>query len=77
MRTTRRVGLRGPRVQSGIALIIVLWILTLLMLIASSFIHAMRTEINIVGNAGTRARLEAAANAGSLEYFRRSPILGL
>lgn len=64
MRTTRRVGLRGPRVQSGIALIIVLWILTLLMLIASSFIHAMRTEINIVGNAGTRARLEAAANAG-------------
>ncbi len=50
--------------QSGIALIIVLWIMTLLMLIASSFIHAMRTEINIVGNSVTRAKLEAAANAG-------------
>jgi general secretion pathway protein K len=50
--------------QKGIALIIVLWILTLLMLIASSFIHAMRTEINIVGNSVTKARLEAAANAG-------------
>ncbi len=50
--------------QSGIALIIVLWILTLLMLIASSFIHAMRTEINIVGNSVARAKLEAAANAG-------------
>ena len=50
--------------QSGIALIIVMWIMTLLMLIASSFIHAMRTEINIVGNSVARAKLEAAANAG-------------
>lgn len=50
--------------QRGIALIIVLWILTLLMLIASSFIHAMRTEISIVGNSVTRAKLDAAANAG-------------
>lgn len=50
--------------QSGIALIIVLWIMTLLTLIASSFIHAMRTEINIVGNSVARAKLEAAANAG-------------
>ncbi|MEP7154185.1 MAG: hypothetical protein ABI905_00325 [Betaproteobacteria bacterium] len=50
--------------QSGIALIIVLWIMTLLMLIASSFIQSMRTEINIVGNSVTRAKLEAVANAG-------------
>ncbi|MEO8101069.1 MAG: hypothetical protein ABI790_00995 [Betaproteobacteria bacterium] len=50
--------------QRGIALIIVLWILTLLTLIASSFVHAMRTEMNIVGNTVTRAKLEAAANAG-------------
>ncbi len=50
--------------QRGIALIIVLWIMTLLMLIASSFIHAMRTEINIVGNSVSRARLDAAATAG-------------
>ena len=57
-------GCRRHQMQRGIALIIVLWILTLLMLIASSFIHAMRTEINIVGNSVTRAKLEAAANAG-------------
>jgi general secretion pathway protein K len=55
---------RLPAGQGGIALIIVMWILTLLMLIASSFIHAMRTEINIVGNSVTKARLEAAAYAG-------------
>ena len=64
MRASENCDLRGPRVQNGIALIIVLWILTLLTMIASSFIHAMRTEINIVGNTVTRAKLEAAANAG-------------
>ena len=52
-----------PRDQQGIALIIVLWITTLLMLIASSFIYAMRTDINIVANSMARARLEAAADA--------------
>lgn len=50
-------------VQRGIALIIVLWITTLLMLIASSFIYAMRTDVNIVTNSLARARLEAAADA--------------
>ena len=64
LRATDSGGPCGRRNQSGIALIIVLWILTLLMLIASSFIHAMRTELNIVGNSVTRAKLEAAANAG-------------
>ena len=55
---------RGPlREQRGIALIIVLWITTLLMLIASSFIYAMRTDVNIVANTMARARLEAAADA--------------
>ena len=55
----------GParRHQEGIALIIVLWITTLLMLIASSFIYAMRTDINIVTNSLARARLEAATDA--------------
>ena len=52
-----------PRGQQGIALIIVLWITTLLMLIASSFIYAMRTDVNIVANSMARARLEAAADA--------------
>lgn len=53
----------APRRQQGIALIIVLWITTLLMLIASSFIYAMRTDVNIVANSLSRARLDAAADA--------------
>ncbi len=64
LRARRKHSVRRSRCQGGIALIIVLWILTLLTLIASSFVHAMRTEINIVGNTVTRAKLEAAANAG-------------
>ncbi len=51
------------KAQTGVALILVLWITTLLTLIASSFIHAMRTDINIVGNAVTRAKLDAATSA--------------
>ncbi|HEX9389681.1 MAG TPA: hypothetical protein VF928_00050 [Usitatibacteraceae bacterium] len=50
--------------QRGIALILVLWIITLLSLIALSFIATMRSEINIVANTMNRARAEAAANAG-------------
>ena len=60
--------------QRGIALIIVLWITTLLMLIASSFIYAMRTDVNIVANSLTRARLESATDAavqrGILEMLK-------
>lgn len=66
--------LRQRKPENGIALIIVLWILTLLTLIASSFIHAMRTEFNIVGNSVSRAKLEAAAHAaiqrGILEVMK-------
>lgn len=64
----------APRGQQGIALIIVLWITTLLMLIASSFIYAMRTDVRIVANSLVRARLEAAADAavqrGILEMLK-------
>ena len=59
-----RGGQGALRAQRGIALIIVLWITTLLMLIASSFIYAMRTDVKIVTNSLARARLEAAADAG-------------
>ena len=52
-----------PRRQHGIALVLVLWITTLLMLVASSFIYAMRTDVQIVTNTLARARLEAAADA--------------
>ena len=50
--------------QAGIALILVLWIITLLSVIALSFIATMRSEINIVSNTLNRAKAEAAANAG-------------
>ena len=64
----------APRGQTGIALIIVLWITTLLMLIASSFIYAMRTDVHIVANSLARARLEAVADAavqrGILEMLK-------
>ena len=68
------------RYQDGIALIIVLWITTLLMLIASSFIYAMRTDITIVTNSMSRARLEAAADAavqrGVFEMFKPPQLPG-
>ena len=57
-------GLYQLRHQSGIALILVLWIITLLSFIALSFIATMRSEINIVANTMNRARAEAAADAG-------------
>ena len=74
--------LPGVRVfkQQGIALIIVLWIMTLLMLIASSFIYAMRTDVLIVANSVARARLEAAADAavqrGVFEMFKPPQLPG-
>jgi general secretion pathway protein K len=49
--------------QRGVALIIVLWIVTLLTLVASSFIYAMRTDIGIVANTLSRAKAIAVADA--------------
>ena len=66
--------------QRGIALILVLWIMTLLMLIASSFIYAMRTDVVIVANSVARAQLEAAADAavqrGVFEIFKPPQLPG-
>lgn len=50
--------------QRGIALILVLWVAALLTVIAASFAFAARTDMNILGNQSSRARAEAAANAG-------------
>ena len=50
--------------QHGIAIIIVLWIITLLALIAASFVTVMRSDIQVVTNSMGRAKAEAAANAG-------------
>lgn len=49
--------------ERGVALVIVLWIVTLLTVIASSFLFAMRTETKIVSNGMARAKAEAAAEA--------------
>lgn len=72
--------LRRMKYQRGVALIIVIWIATLLTLVASSFIQAMRTDMQIVGNSVQRARLEAAAYAGVqraiLEFMKPQQIAG-
>jgi general secretion pathway protein K len=40
----------NPKNQAGIALFMVLWVLTLLSVIVGEFCHAMRTEVNITRN---------------------------
>jgi general secretion pathway protein K len=49
--------------STGVAMIIVLWIITLLSVIAISFIHTMRTDINVVANSLTRVKAETLADA--------------
>jgi general secretion pathway protein K len=52
------------RCERGIALVLVLWVLTLIMVIAADFLHATRTDSLVVRNALSIARAEAAADAG-------------
>ena len=56
--------LRAPAAQSGIALILVLWILSLLAIIASSFVFSTRTDTILTANLVGLARAEALADAG-------------
>jgi general secretion pathway protein K len=49
--------------QRGIALVLVIWVVTLLMVIAGSFLYAMRTEARAARNAALIARGEALAEA--------------
>lgn len=51
------------KTQQGIALIIVLWVITLLTVIAVSFAQTIRTDVNIVANTATRLRAQVAADA--------------
>lgn len=48
----------------GLALVTVLWVLTLLSLIAASFTNSTRTEIKLAFNQAEAARAEALADAG-------------
>lgn len=50
--------------QRGIALVIVLWILTLLAVIVGEFCHAMKTEVNITRNFKEDAQAYYIARAG-------------
>jgi general secretion pathway protein K len=54
----------SPRRQRGLALVTVLWVLVLLALIAASFTHTTRTEVNLTRNLIEAARAEALADAG-------------
>lgn len=49
--------------QRGIALILVIWVVTLLMAIAGSFVYAMRTDARAARNASLIARGDALAQA--------------
>ncbi len=53
-----------PRASRGLALVTVLWVLVLLSLIAASFTHTTRTQVNLTRNQIENAAAEAAADAG-------------
>ncbi|MGH6929421.1 MAG: general secretion pathway protein GspK, partial [Dongiaceae bacterium] len=55
---------RRLRDQRGIALVAVLWTMTLLALIAAVFMRETRTELALVRNLESQARAEALAEAG-------------
>lgn len=54
----------APARQAGLALILVLWMLTLLTVIASSFVFSTREETSLTINMAAQARAEALADAG-------------
>lgn len=73
--------------QAGIALVLVVWVATLLLAIGASFLYATRTDARAMRNAATlakaeayalaavaRALLEAQKPAGSPGAWRRSPL---
>ena len=50
--------------RRGIALVMVLWVLMLLALVAASFSHTTRTEVNLARNLVESSKAEALAEAG-------------
>lgn len=53
------------RTQSGIALVLVLWMLALLSLIAGNLVFSSRTTVLVAGNLQSQAKAEALADAGA------------
>lgn len=64
--------------ERGIALIVVLWMLTLLAVMAGSFAYSLRIEstlaINVVGRAKARALAEAGIAYAALDMLRPPPL---
>ena len=60
--------------ERGIALVLVIWVVTLLLVIAGSFLYAMRTDARAARNAALIARADAIAQAAVsrtlLELFK-------
>ena len=58
------------RRQSGVALVLVLWVITLLTVIAGNFAYSMRGEAQIAGNLLRNAQAQTRADAGvQLAWF--------
>ena len=56
---------RAPRcAQRGIALVLVIWLATLLTVVAASFAFSARTDALVIRNSISMARAESAADAG-------------
>ena len=55
---------RAARTQRGVALILVLWVVTLLAVIAGSFVYAARSSALTAGNLVAISRARALADAG-------------
>jgi general secretion pathway protein K len=60
----RRPSPQGPAGNRGIALVLVLWVITLLTVMAMGLTAAQRTESTLTANALDGARFRAAADAG-------------
>jgi len=56
--------LLGLRAEKGFALVLVLWVLTLLMIMAASFSLSMRRETSVISSIKDGAQAEAAAESG-------------
>ncbi len=64
MQAKRGHSFAQPVAQSGIALLMVLWMLALLSVIAGSLVFSSRTEMLMAGNTAALAQAEALADAG-------------
>ena len=64
--STRRLGMNSHRAQSGIAIVLALWLTVLLTVLASGFAFSMRSEALATRNAMSMAKARAAAD-GAVE----------